>query len=344
MNFNAVDAFSVAIAITLFSLSALATTFMVATLFYAFYKERKLRIPSAMPVINLCSAGLLLGVISGLFTLLFDVVQVNIHESSHILRSAKCFVEEFSIGVYFQALFFISATRYGLVLCGEKLCRISMRQIAVSISLTWLISLIYAALMTFYQQQGRGVHITYPRGVAAAQFTFLGFLHFAVTCVYVNLVIYFHQKKDNIPPDFYTLESSSRRIAERNLRVSVKNIQMIALIVGTSCACHLPYLGVVVTAMFTGQLSQNVKVFALVMMQCAVFTNLILYGYLNKRFKRIIQPMLHRWINRINNNRRRKINEVLPHYNLSVSSSRISFNSSRNNDELTRNKLASLYR
>ena len=81
MNYNAIDAFSVAIAITVFSLSALATTFMVATLLYAFYKERKLRIPSAMPVINLCSAGLLLGVISGLFTLLFDVVQVNIHES-----------------------------------------------------------------------------------------------------------------------------------------------------------------------------------------------------------------------------------------------------------------------
>ena len=300
--------------------------------------------PSAMPVINLCGAGLLLGVISGLFTVLFDVVQVNILESSHLLRSVKCFVEEFSIGVYFQALFFISATRYSFVLCGEKLCRISMKQVAVSISLTWFTSLIYAVLVAFYQQQGRGVHNTYPRGVAAAQFTFLGSLHFAATCIYANLVIYFRQKKDNIPPDFYSLESSSRRIAERNLRVSVKNIQMIALIVGTLCACHLPYLGVVVIAMFTGQLSQNVKVFALVIMQCGVLINLILNGYLNKRFKRIIRPMLHRWINRIHNNRQRKINESLPHYNLSVSSSRISFNSSRDNDELTRSKLASLYR
>ena len=343
MNFNTVNAFSVATAITLFSLFALATTFVVAIMFYAVYKERKLRVSSAMPVINLCSAGLLLGVVSGLLALLFDVVQVNMHESSHLLRRVKCFVEEFSIGVYFQALFFISATRYGLALCGEKLSRISMKQIAVSISITWFISLIYAALLTIYQQHGRGVHITYPRGVAAAQFTFLGFLHFAATCIYANLIIYFHQKKDNIPPDFYSVESSSRRIAERNLRVSVKNIQMIALTVGTLCACHLPYLGSVVTAMFTGQLSQNAKIFSCVMMQCGVFINLILYGYLNKRFKRIIRPMLHRLVNRINN-RQRMINEFLPHYNISISSSRFSFSSSHDNDELTRSKLASLYR
>ena len=53
MNVNTVDAFSVAFAITVFLLFAMATTFMASTLFYAVYKERKLRVSSAMPVMNL---------------------------------------------------------------------------------------------------------------------------------------------------------------------------------------------------------------------------------------------------------------------------------------------------
>ena len=345
MNLNIVNALSVACTIIVFSLFALATTFVASTLFYAVYKERKLRIPSAMLVLNLCSAGLLLGVVSGLFTLLFDVLQVNGRESSHLLRGLKCFVEELSISAYFQALFFIAATRYGFALCGEKLCRVSMKQIAVSISVTWMISSVYAVLVTFYQQKRQGVPITYPRGVAAAQFTILGFTHFGAISIYANLLIYFHQKKDNLPPDFYSLDSSSRRIAERNTRVSVKNIQMITLLVGTLCACHLPYIGGVATAMFTGQLSHSAKVFAVALIQCGIIINFILYGYLNKRFKRVIRPMLHRLIDRITNRSgRRKINEFLPQNNLSASSSRISFNSSRDTSELTRSKLASLYR
>lgn len=346
MKFNTVDAFSIVFAAMVFTLFALATTFMASTLFYAIYKERKLRIPSAMPVLNLSAAGILFGVISGLFTLLFDVLQLHVHESSHLSHGVKCFVEEFSISAYFQALFFISATRYGMTLYGEKLCRVSMKQITAAISVTWVISAVYAAFVTFSKQQhGRGSGVTYPRGAASAQFAFLGFLQFGATCNYGNLVLYFHQKRDNLPPNFYSLESSSRRIAERNIRVSAKNIQMIALIVGTLCACHLPYIGVITAAMFTGQLSHNAKVFAVSIMQCGLFMNLILYGYLNKRFKRIVRPMLHRLIDRItNNNRRRKINELFSQNNLSISSSRTSFNSFRDNYELTRSKLAFLYR
>lgn len=346
MNFNIITALSFAFAIMGFSLFALAASFVAWTLFYAVYKEKKLRVSSAIPVLNLCVSGLLLGVISGVITLLFDVLQINNNESSRILHGFKCFVEQFSISAYFQALFFISATRYGLALCGYKLCRVSMKQIGIAISVTWVIALLYAALVTFYMQDGRGGLITYPRGVAAAQFTFLGFLHFGAICIYANLAFYFRQKKDNLPPDFYSLDSSSRRIAERNNRVSIKNIQMIALIAGTLCACHLPYLGSVTTAMFTGQLSHNAKVFADAMMQCGIFINLILYGYLNKRFKRIVRPMLHRLIDRITkSNRRRKINEFLPQTNLSVSSSGVNLNSSHSiNYELTRSKLAFLYR
>lgn len=346
MNLDTLDALSVALAVTLFSLYAMATSFAAATLFYAFYKERKLRVPSALPVLNLSASGFLLGPISGLFTLLIDVLQVNIHDkSSHVLWDVKCFTEEFSISVYFQALFFISALRYGLALCGNRLCRASTRQIAVSICITWVISLIYAALVTFHQQHGRCLLRTYPRGLAAAKFTFLGFLHFGATCIYANLAFYFHQKRDNLPPDFYSLDSSSRRIAERNARVSLKNIQMIALIVGTLSACNFPYVGCTVAVMFTGQLSNNVKLLAYVTMQCGIFINLILYGYLNKRFKRIVRPMLHRWIGRITNNRRKgKLNESFPQNNLSISSSRIGSNSFRDNYELTRSKLALLYR
>ena len=345
MNLNTVDAFSVAFAITVFLLFAMATSFMASTLFYAVYKEKKLRVSSAMPVMNLCVAGLVLGLVSGLFTLICDVIQVN--EATELLQSARCFVEEYSISVYFQAMFVVSATRYSLVLCGEKLCRVTVKQAAMCISVTWIVSAVYAGLVALYQQERLGgPHIThrYPRGVAAGQVTFLGFLHFGALFIYANLVIYFHQKKENLPPDFYSSGSSSRRMAERNIRTSAKNIQMIILIVGTLCACHLPYLGVVTTAMFTGQLSHSVKVFAVVVMQCGILLNLVINGYLNKRFKRVIRPILHRLIDKItkHKNRRRKINELLPQNN--VSSTRIGFNISHESYELTRSKLAFFYR
>lgn len=342
MNLNTVDAVSVAFAITVFSLFAIATSFVASTLFYAVYKERKLRVSSAMPVVNLCAAGLVLGLVSGLFTLICDVIQAS--EAMELIQSARCFVEEFSICSYFQALFVISASRYGLVLCGEKLCRVTVKQAVMCISVTWTISLVYAGLVTFYQQERHGPHIAYPRGVAAAQVSFLGFLHFGALCICANLIIYFHQKKENLPPDFYSLGSSSRRVAERNIRASNKNIQLIVLIVATLCACHLPYIGIVTTAMFTGQLSRNVKVFAVVVMQCGILLNLVINGYLNKRFKRVIRPMLHRLIDKItkHKNRRRKINQLLPQNNLS--STRVSFNFSNETSELTRSKLAFFYR
>ena len=343
MNLNTVDAFSVAFAITVFLVFAMATSLVSSTLFYAVYKERKLRVSSAMPLMNLCAAGLVQGLVSGLFTLICDVIQVN--EAAEFLQSARCFVEEYSISVYFQALFIISATRYGLVLCGEKLCRVTVKQAVVCISVTWIISAVYAGLVAFYRQEGNGrPHITHPRGVAAGQVTFLGFLHFGALCIYANLAIYFHQKKENLPPDFYSLGSSSRRMAERNIRTSAKNIQMIVLIVGTLCACHLPYLSIVTTAMFTGQLSHSVKVLAVVVMQSGILLNLVINGYLNKRFKRVIRPMLHRLIDKItkHKNRRRQINELLPQNNFS--STRISFNISHESYELTRSKLAFFYR
>jgi len=343
MNLNTVDAFSVALAITVFLLFAMATSLVSSTLFYAVYKERKLRVPSAMPVMNLCVAGLVLGLVSGLLTLICDVLQVK--EPAELLQSVRCFVEEYSIGVYFQALFIISATRYGLVLCGEKLCGVTVKQAVMCISVTWVISTVYAGLVALYKQEGYdGPHITYSRGVAAGQVTFIGFLHFGALCNYANLVIYFHQKKENLPPDFYSSGSSSRRMAERNLRTSAKNIQMIVLIVGTLCACHLPYLGIVTTAMFTGQLSHSVKLLSDVVMQCGILLNLVINGYLNKRFKRVIRPILHRWIDKIakHKNRRRKINELLPQNNFS--STRISFNISHESYELTRSKLAFFYR
>ena len=241
MDFRAVDTFSVAVAVTLFILFAMLTSFTAATLFYDFIKERKLRVSAAVPVLNLGASGLLLGVVSGLFELLYDILQVNLLEFPHLLV-VRCFVEEFSISVYFQALFVISATRYGLSMCRDKLCRASTKQTAFFISITWILSLIYAALVTIYRLQGRGHLNSFPRGLAAAQFAFLSFLHFGAISIHANLALYFHQKTDNLPPDFYSLESSCRRIAERNIRVPVKNIKMMALIIGTSCACHLPYL------------------------------------------------------------------------------------------------------
>ncbi|XP_068674549.1 melanopsin-like [Montipora foliosa] len=346
MSSSTIDTFSAVIAVTVFTLSASFTSFTAATLFYAFYRERKLRVSSAIPVLNLCVSGFLLAAVSGLCQLLHDVLQVNIYESSHLL-DVKCFVEHFSISIYFQALFFISAIRYGLAMCGDNLFRASKKQTTICIGITWVLSLIYAGLVTFYQLQGRSRPGSFPRGVAAAQFSFLGFLHFGTISIYANLVLYFHQRKDNIPPDFYSLESSCRRIAERNIQVSVKNIQMIAVTVGTLCACHLPHLFVIAVAMFTGQLSPNAKVFCCVTMQCGVFINLILHGYLNKRFKRIVRPMLHRWIHRITNKRGRcrRINEFLPQHNISTSRTKITFNSSENSlYELTRSKLVHLYR
>lgn len=345
MNFRAVDTFSVAVAVTLFTLSAMFTSFMAATLFYAFIKERKLRVSAAIPVLNLGASGLLLCVVSGLFDLLYDVLQPNLQESSGLLV-VRSFVEEFSISVYFQAFFVISAIRYGRAMCGDKLCRTSTKQTVLFISITWIQSLIYAALVTIYRPQGRGHLISFPRGLAAAQFTFLGFLHFGALSIYSNLALYFHQKTDNLPPDFYSLESSFRRIEERNIRVSIKNNKMIALIVGTSCACHLPYLCVVAIAMFTGQQSPNARVFSRVTMQHGVLVNLILCGCLNKRFKRIIRPMLYRWIDRIANkrSRMRRLNEFLPKNSISDCSSKINFNSSNTSlFELTRSNLAHLY-
>lgn len=349
MNLNTVNTFSIALPIIVFSLFAMAIFFLASTLFYAFYKEKKLRVSSAMPVLNLYIAGIILGLVSGLFTLIFDVLQIS--ESTGLLHGVKCFVEEFSVSVYFQASFVISAARYGLVLGGEKLCRVTIKQALLCIGVTWITSAVFASLVTLnVQHEARWpqeIMHPWPRGIAAAQFTFLAFLHFGTLCIYANLVIHFDQKKDNLPPDFYSLESSRRRMAERNIRVSVKNIQMIALIVCTLCACHLPYLGVVTTAMFTGQLSHHAKVFAMVMLLCGIFFNFVLNGYLNKRFKRVIRPMFHRLISKIssNKNRQRKINELLPQSN--ISSSRISFNVSRNSNhsyELTRSKLAFCYR
>ena len=344
MDFDAVNKLSIAFAIMVFCIFALTSFLVASSLFYAVYKERKLRIPSAMLVLNLCAAGLLVGVVSGSFTLLADVLQLSSCESSQF-SYLKSYVEAFSMSIYFQALFLIAVMRYGLALCGEKLCRVSMKQIEVFISLTWIISLVYAALVSFYEEQGRINFTAYPRGVAAAQFTLLGLMHFGATFIYGNLVIYFHQKKDNLPPDFYSIDSSSRRIAERTIRVSIKNIQMIALLVGTLSACHLPNLVVLVTAMLTGQLSHKAKVFTVTLIHCGTVIHFVLYGYLNKRFKRIIRPMKHRLIDRVTNRkRRRKINEFLPPSYLSTSSSGISFNNSRDTSELTRSKLAFLYR
>ena len=345
MNFDAVNKLSITFAVTVFCIFALTSFLVASSLFYAVYKERRLRIPSAMLVLNLCAAGLLVGGVSGFIILLADVLQLSSCESSQFSYS-KSYVEAFSMSIYFQALFLISVMRYGLALCGEKLCRVSMKQIGVFISLTWIISLVYAALVSFYEEQGRINFTAYPRGVAAAQFTFLGLMHFGATFIYGNLVIYFHQKKDNLPPDFYSFDSSSRRIAERNIRVSIKNIQMIALLMGTLTACHLPNLVVLVTAMLTGQLSHKAKVFTVALIHCGTVIHFVLYGYLNKRFKRIIRPMKHRSIDRVTNRkRRRKINEFLPPIYLSTSSfSGIIFNNSRDTSELTRSKLAFLYR
>ena len=341
MDFDAVNKLSIAFAIMVFCIFALTSFLVASSLFYAVYKERRLRIPSAMLVLNLCAAGLLVGAVSGFFTLLADVLQLSSSQFSYL----KSYVEAFSMSLYFQALFIIAVMRYGLALCAEKLCRVSMKQIGVFISLTWIISLVYAALVSFYEEQGRINFTAYPRGVAAAQFTFLGLMHFGAMFIYGNLVIYFHQKKDNLPPDFYSFDSSSRRIAERNIRVSIKNIQMIALLMGTLTACHLPNLVVLVTAMLTGQLSHKAKVFTVALIHCGTVIHFVLYGYLNKRFKRIIRPMKHRLIDRVTNRkRRRKINEFLPPSYLSTSSSGISFNNSRDTSELTRSKLAFLYR
>ena len=338
MNFNAVNAFSIVFAAIIFSLFTFAVFFAASTICYAVYKDKYLQVPTAVPVINLCFAGLLLEFVSGVFTLVFDVLQIN--STTELGHGVKSFIEEFAISVYFQALFLISITRYSLVLCGRKLARMTVKQTTCCITFSWIISTVYASLVTFFQQEASADVTKYSRGVAAAQFAFLAFLHFGTLCIYANLVIYFHQKTDNLPPDFYSLDSSRRRIAERNVRVSAKNIQMIALMVLTLCSCHLPYLGCITTAMFTGQLSHDAKVCAVVLMQCGILVNFVIYGYLNKRLKRVIRPLLHRIVDKITHKRRRRqINELLPMNNLSYTGS--SLNISRSDSyELTRSKLA----
>ena len=166
MNFDAVNKLSITFAVTVFCIFALTSFLVASSLFYAVYKERRLRIPSAMLVLNLCAAGLLVGGVSGFIILLADVLQLSSCESSQF-SYLKSYVEAFSMSLYFQALFIIAVMRYGLALCAEKLCRVSMKQIGVIISLTWIISLVYAALVSFYEQQGRINFTAYPRGVGS---------------------------------------------------------------------------------------------------------------------------------------------------------------------------------
>ena len=57
MNFDAVNKLSITFAVTVFCIFALTSFLVASSLFYAVYKERRLRIPSAMLVLNLCAAG-----------------------------------------------------------------------------------------------------------------------------------------------------------------------------------------------------------------------------------------------------------------------------------------------
>ena len=115
MNFRVVDTFSVAVAVTLFTLSAMFTSFVAATLFYAVIKERKLRVSAAIPVLNLGASGLLLCVVSGLFELLYDVLQPNLQEG---YSSSDLLLKSFRSAFTFKL--FSSSARYDMVApCAE---------------------------------------------------------------------------------------------------------------------------------------------------------------------------------------------------------------------------------
>ena len=126
MNFSSVNSFSIALSDIIFIFFTFTVFFVASIICYAFYKDKNLRVSTAVPVINLCFAGLFLGFVSGVFTLVIDVIQIiKVTELGHCV---KVFTEEFAISVYFQALFLISSTRYSLVLCGRKLARMTVKQ------------------------------------------------------------------------------------------------------------------------------------------------------------------------------------------------------------------------
>ena len=315
MDLGSIDVFSIVAASLVFASFATATSFMSLSLFYAVYKVSKLRVPSVLHVLSLSTAGMLQVIVSGLFLLLFDVIETQ--ALPYTLQLLKTFFNEFLLSAYFQALSLITLNRYGLALRKGNAQQVSIKKTVLHISGTWLTSVVYGTLVTFYkdQQQQRRFIDAYPRGLAAAQFTFLGFTHFGTICLYINLAFHFYQKHNQFPPEFYSKNSSSRRTAERKGRVSVKNVKMIGLSVAVLCACHSPYCACITAAMFTGQLPRNIMIFPVVLIHCGIPLNIVVYGHCDKRFKRVLRPMLSRLLDRSSRWKGRKLHALMQRNN-----------------------------
>ena len=277
-----------------------ATALGNGLLFYVVRKDKRLWIASNVFVLNLASVSLLQALSAMPLTLVYTIFR---QQSSEHVCDVREFLSDSLICASFSALFLISLNRYAVLLFRlDYPVHFSKRRALAYVAATWLVSILYAAATTVYRNTSESlreydcsttsVDNQLPRGAATLKFVFVGFPFIGTLLVYAKLMLHFSQRKSSCKNDGssnYHLTTDGRK-----RRAATKNIRVLGLTVAFLCGGQLLYVIAVFVNLLTGQVPRQLVITALGLYYFVNTANPVLFGYLNKKFKRTFKRIFHR--------------------------------------------------
>ena len=275
---------------------------------YVVWKEKRLLGASDVLVLNLAFIGLLQTITAMPLSMVYAVFRIRSHEQVCDVRE---FFSDTLLCASFSALFLISLNRYAVLVCRHNYSsRFSRRRALVYASFTWITALAYAAIMAVYRNSSkslreydcspRSVDNYSPRGAAALKFAFIGFQFIGTLALYLRIIQYFLHRERK-----YKKGNSSDSLptkADRKHRAAKKNIRVLSLTIAVLCGGQLLYVVAVIFNLLTGQVSRQVIITALGLYYFCNTAHPVIFGYLNKKFKRAFKRIfrcffykVHRW-------------------------------------------------
>lgn len=277
-------------------------------LFYVVWKDKHLLNASNVFVLNLAFIGFLQTFSSMPLTMVYAIFRVHSHER---LCDVREFLSDWLLCASFMALFLISLNRYAILVFGHNYTtRFSKRRSLIYVSVTWITAMIFATVMAVYRNASevlreydcspRSVDNQSPRGAAAVKLLFTGCPFVATLALYERIIQNFLQRKR-----LYEKDNSSDCIpttADRKRRAATKNIHVLSLTVAVLCAGQLLYVVQVFLTLLTGEMPRQVVITALGLYYFVNTSHAVIFGYLNKKFKRTFKRIfrrffynVHRW-------------------------------------------------
>lgn len=281
------------------------STFANGVIIFVFTKNKKLRNSSTIFIVNLAVVGLLQGAISFPLLQVEAIIGWRVVGQNYNACIGREFVNEFVTCSSLFALLLVAVNRYSVVLLKHKYSRyFSSKKAAILVIISWIISGLYGIATALLQMfsaklqdfKCRSEELSYPKSMAALQFTVFGLPITLIFTISILLLIYFVQDRKSLPfsEKLFSENSVEHRVAPGKKRRLTKNIRVLVLTLVTFSSCYMMFFCFVVLAMFTGRFPRLAYVTSVSLMCFGCIVHPYLYGYLNKRLKRSLNRLIKR--------------------------------------------------